>query len=36
MTSHSLIDLAGLRISAEDFLAAMSETAAQPVWVVDR
>jgi PAS domain S-box-containing protein len=36
VTSHSLTDLAGLRISAEDFLAAMSETAAQPVWVVDR
>jgi PAS domain S-box-containing protein len=32
---HSLTDLAGLRISAEDFLAAASETAAQPVLVVD-
>jgi PAS domain S-box-containing protein len=32
---HSLTDLAGLRISAEDFLGAVSETAAQPVWVVD-
>jgi PAS domain S-box-containing protein len=28
-------DLTGLRISAEDFLAAASETAAQPVLVVD-
>jgi PAS domain S-box-containing protein len=33
---HSLTDLAGLRVSAEDFLAAASETAAPPVWVVDR
>jgi PAS domain S-box-containing protein len=33
VTSHSLTDLAGLRISAKDLLAAMSETAAQPVWV---
>jgi PAS domain S-box-containing protein len=33
---HSLTDLAGLRISAEDFLAVVSETAAQPIWVVDR
>jgi PAS domain S-box-containing protein len=32
---HSLTDLAGLRISAESFLAAVSETVAQPVWVVD-
>jgi PAS domain S-box-containing protein len=32
---HSLTDLAGLRVSAVDFLAAVSETAAQPVWVVD-
>jgi PAS domain S-box-containing protein len=31
---HSLTDLAGLRVSAEDFLAAVSETAAQPIWVV--
>ena len=35
MPPHSLTDLAGLRISAEDLLAAVSETAAQPVWVVD-
>ncbi|MCW2984402.1 MAG: histidine kinase [Conexibacter sp.] len=35
VTSHSLTDLAGLTISAEDFLAAVSGTAAQPVWVVD-
>jgi PAS domain S-box-containing protein len=32
---HSLTDLAGLSISGDDFLAAVSETAAQPVWVVD-
>jgi PAS domain S-box-containing protein len=32
---HSLTDLAGLRVSAEDFLAAASETAARPIWVVD-
>jgi PAS domain S-box-containing protein len=32
---HSLTDLAGLRVSAEDFLAAVLETAAQPIWVVD-
>src|SRR3954469_6038318 len=32
---HSLADLAGLKISADAFLAAASETAAQPVWVVD-
>ena len=35
MPPNSLTDLAGLRVSAEDFLAAVSETAAQPVWVVD-
>src|SRR3954462_429333 len=33
---HSLTDLAGLRVSTEDFLAAVLETAAQPIWVVDR
>ena len=27
MPSHSLTDLAGLRVSAEDFLAAVLETA---------
>jgi PAS domain S-box-containing protein len=32
---HSLTDLAGLSASAEDFLAAVLETAAQPIWVVD-
>ena len=32
---HSLTDLAGLNVSAEDFLAAVLETAAQPIWVVD-
>jgi PAS domain S-box-containing protein len=32
---ESLTDLAGLRVSAEDFLAAVLEAAAQPIWVVD-
>jgi PAS domain S-box-containing protein len=32
---HSLTDLAGLKVSAEDFLAAILEKAEQPVWVVD-
>jgi PAS domain S-box-containing protein len=32
---HSLTDLAGLNASAEDFLTAVLETAAQPIWVVD-
>jgi PAS domain S-box-containing protein len=32
---HSPTDLADLGVSAEDFLAAVSETAAQPIWVVD-
>ncbi len=32
--ADSLTDLAGLRVSPEDFLAAVSETAAPPVWVV--
>ena len=31
----SLTDLAGLRVGAEDFLAAVLETAGQPIWVVD-
>jgi PAS domain S-box-containing protein len=31
---HSLIDLAGLRVSAEDLLSAVSDAAAQPIWVV--
>ena len=31
----SLTDLAGLKVGAEDFLAAVLETAAQPIWVVD-
>jgi PAS domain S-box-containing protein len=30
-----LTDLAGLRLSAEEFLAAASDSAAPPVWVVD-
>ena len=33
--AESLTDLAGLSVSAEDFLAAVLETAAQPIWVVD-
>ena len=32
---ESLTDLAGLSGSATDFLAAVLETAAQPIWVVD-
>jgi PAS domain S-box-containing protein len=32
---HTLTDLAGLRVSAEDLLSAVSDTAAQPIWVVD-
>jgi PAS domain S-box-containing protein len=32
---HSLTDLAGLKVSAEDFLATALETTAQPIWVVD-
>jgi PAS domain S-box-containing protein len=32
---HSLTDLAGLKVSTEDFLAAVLEDAAQPIWVVD-
>ena len=32
---RSLTDLAGLKVDAEDFLAAVLETAAQPIWVVD-
>jgi PAS domain S-box-containing protein len=31
----SLLDLGGLRVTAEDFLAAVVATAAQPIWVVD-
>jgi PAS domain S-box-containing protein len=31
----SITDLAGLSASAEDFLGAVLETAAQPIWVVD-
>ena len=33
--SRSLTDLAGLSARAEDFLAAVLETVAQPIWVVD-
>jgi PAS domain S-box-containing protein len=33
--AESLTDLAGLSVSAEDFLAAVLETTAQPIWVVD-
>ena len=35
MPPQALTDLAGLRVSAEDFCAAMSDTAAQPNRVVD-
>jgi PAS domain S-box-containing protein len=31
----SLTDLAGLLVDAEDFLGAVLETVAQPIWVVD-
>ena len=31
----SLTDLAGLSVSAEEFLGAVLETTAQPIWVVD-
>ena len=31
----SLIDLAGLRVGAEEFLAAVLEITAQPILVVD-
>jgi PAS domain S-box-containing protein len=31
----SLTDLAGLSVSAEDFLAAVLDASAQPIWVVD-
>jgi PAS domain S-box-containing protein len=31
----SLIDLAGLHVGAEEFLAAVLETTDQPIWVVD-
>jgi PAS domain-containing protein len=33
--SDSLIDLGGLQVGAEDFLVAVLETTAQPIWVVD-
>jgi signal transduction histidine kinase len=33
--SHSLTDLAGLKVSAEDLLAVVMETTAQPICVVD-
>jgi PAS domain S-box-containing protein len=32
---HSLTDLDGLKVSTEDFLTAVLEKAAQPIWVVD-
>ena len=32
---HSLTDLVGPNVGADDFLAAVLETAAQPIWVVD-
>ena len=33
--SHSLTDLAGLTVSAEDLLAVVMETTAEPICVVD-
>jgi hypothetical protein len=33
--SGSLTDLGGWNVGAEDFLAAVLQTVAQPVWVVD-
>jgi PAS domain S-box-containing protein len=33
--SDSLIDLAGLEVDAQDFLAAVLSSVTQPVWVVD-
>ena len=33
--SGSLTDLTGLNLNAADFLAAVLEAAAQPIWVVD-
>ena len=33
--ARPLTDLAGLSVSAGDFLGAALETIAQPVWVVD-
>jgi PAS domain-containing protein len=32
---HSLTDMAGLGVTAEDVLDAVLETAGQPIWVVD-
>ena len=36
LVSRALTDLAGLDVTAEDFLAGVLEAAAQPIWVVDR
>jgi PAS domain S-box-containing protein len=33
---ESLIDLAGLQVGSDDFLAAVLQAAAQPIWVVDQ
>lgn len=33
--ARSLTDLAGLNVSPEDFLAAVLESAGQPIWVMD-
>ena len=33
--SRALTDLGGWKVAAEDFLAAVLQTTAQPVWVVD-
>ena len=35
MPRHCLTDLAGLKVSAEHLLAAVSDTAAQAIWVVN-
>ena len=31
----SLIDLAGLRVGAEEFVTAVLEATEQPIWVLD-
>ena len=32
---HRLTDLDGWKVGTEDFLAAVLQTTAQPIWVVD-
>jgi PAS domain S-box-containing protein len=34
--SSTLIELAGLNVKAEEFLASVFEAVAQPIWVIDR